>query len=196
MTLINLTVSLIIAFILREQAVETGVPQIVLLGIIAYMTLVLSGVTGKWEAELKSPYLFLIPDTPVRKLWYATLMEHVKAFADGLLFCIPIGIMWKISPLLLIQAVLIYMVLLANRMYTRVLVQCLMGDLLGKTVQDLIRVFIQMFIIGIGVAVGVIVGILIHLNLVFPIVLLYCIFVTLFTGALASIRFYTMEQIE
>ncbi len=195
-TLINLTVSLIMAFILREQAVETGVPQIVLLGIIAYMTLVLSGVTGKWEAELKSPYLFLIPDTPIRKLWYATLMEHVKAFTDGLLFCIPIGIMWKISPLLLIQAVLIYMVLLANRMYTKVLVQCLMGDLLGKTVQDLVRVFIQMFIIGIGIAVAVIVGLLINLDLVFPIILLYSIIITLFMGALASIRFHTMEQIE
>lgn len=167
-----------------------------LLGIIAYMTLVMSGVTGKWEAELKSPYLFLIPDTPVRKLWYATLMEHVKALADGLLFCIPIGVMWRISPVLVMQAVLIYMVLQANKMYTKVVVQCLIGDYLGRTVQDLVRIFIQMFIIGIGALAAVLAGILINLNLVFPIVLIYSMILTMLMGALASIRFDSMEQMD
>lgn len=195
-TLINLIVSLLLAFAFRENATESGAPQMFLLGIIAYMTLVLAGVTGKWESELKSPYLFLIPDTPVKKLWYATLMEHVKALADGILFCIPIGIMWSISPILIVQAVLIYMVLQANKMYTKVIVQCLMGDLLGKTVQELVRVFIQMFIIGIGVLAAVLAGVLLNLNLVFPIVLIYSMILTMLMGALASIRFDSMEQMD
>lgn len=195
-TLINLIVSLLLAFAFRENAIESGVPQMFLLGIIAYMSLVLAGVAGKWESELKSPYLFLIPDTSVRKLWYATLMEHVKALADGILFCIPIGVMWRISPILVVQAILLYVVLQANKMYTKVIVQCLMGDLLGKTVQDLVRVFIQMFMIGIGVAVAALVGILISLNLVFPIVLIYSMMITMLMGALASIRFGCMEQID
>lgn len=195
-TLIGLAVSVIMAFALRENAVETGVPQMFMLGVMAYMTLVFSGVAGKWESELKSPYLFLIPDTPFRKLWYATLMEHVKALVDGLLFCLPMGVMWKIPPVLVVQAVLIYMVLQANKMYAKVIVQCIVGDFLGKTVQELLRVFIQMFLIGIGIAAAVAAGMLININWVFPIILIYSMIVTMLLGALASIRFDSMEQTD
>lgn len=196
MTFLGLVVSLLLAFALRKEAVESGVPQMFLLGIIAYMSLVFVGAMGKWESELKSPYLFLIPDTPFRKLWYATLMEHIKALADGILFSVPMGVMWRVHPALVIQAVLIYMVLQANKMYARVIVQCLIGDFLGKTVQELVRMFVQMFIIGIGVFMAVMVGILINLNWVFPFVLIYSMIVTVLLGALASIRFDSMEQLD
>ena len=105
---------------------KSGVPQMYLLGIIAYMTLILTGYLGKWENELKSPYLFMIPDSPVKKLWYSTLMEHIKALADGCLFCIPLGIVWRIHPAQVILSVLIYTVLQANRLYTRVVAQCVL----------------------------------------------------------------------
>lgn len=35
----------------------------------------------------------------MKKLWYSTLMEHVKAFVDGVLLCVPIGILWKVNVL-------------------------------------------------------------------------------------------------
>lgn len=193
MTLLGLVVSVIMAFALRENVMESGVPQLFLLGLVAYIVLIFSGVAGKWESELKSPYLFLIPDNPFRKLWYATLMEHVKALVDGVLFCLPMGVMWKIPPVLVLEAVLIFAVLQANKMYTKVIVQCLVGDFFGKTLQELVRVFIQMFIIGIGAAAA---GMLINVNWVFPIILIYSMIVTMLLGALASIRFDSMEQTD
>ena len=30
------------------------------------MTLIFSGYLGKWETEIKTPYLYLIPDSPVK----------------------------------------------------------------------------------------------------------------------------------
>ena len=195
-TVINLAASAVMAFALRQNVARTEVPQFFLLGMTAYMTLVFSGITGKWETELKSPYLFLIPDTPFKKLWYATLMEHVKAFADGIVLCLPMGVVWGVSPGMILMTVLIYTVLQANKMYTRVVAQCMVGDFLGKTGQDIIRMFIQMFIIGIGIMAAVAAGILIHVNLVFPIILIYSIIVTVVMGALASVRFETMEQID
>lgn len=195
-TLINLAASVIMAFMLRENVVESGVPQIFLLGMTAYMILVFSGISGKWEMELRSPYLFLIPDTPFRKLWYATLMEHIKSLADGIILCVPMGVVWGVSPVWVVMTILIYVVLQANKLYTRVIAQCIVGNFFGKTGQEIIRMLFQMFILGIGVAVATAAGIIFNINVVFPIILIYSLIVTTVLGALASVRFDTMEQME
>lgn len=166
-----------------------------LAGMILYITLIFSGYLGKWEKELANPYLFLIPDSPVKKLWYATLMEHLKAFVDGCIFCIPLGIAWRISPVQIVLAVLTYTVLQANRMYTRVVSQCILGDSLGKTGQNMVRALIQMMILGLGAGIAIGIGFVVNADLVFPIILIYSMIVTVVIGLLASIRFNTMEQI-
>ncbi len=195
MTLLSLGIAVLFAFIMKNNALESSSPQLYLLGIIGYMTLIMTGYMGKWESELKSPYLFLIPDSPVKKLWYATLMEHIKAFGDGCVMCIILGVVWKINPLQVIMGIMIYTVLQANRMYTKVVAQCLLGDTLGKTGQDIVRTLIQMTLLGLGVAVAVLVGIAVNVDYIFPIVLIYSIIVTVIIGLLASFRFYSMEQL-
>lgn len=195
MTVFCLLLAAILAYTMQKEAVNSGVPQFFLLGSIAYLCVLMSGYTGKWEKELQSPYLFLIPDKPYKKLWYATLMEHVKALLDGTLMCVLIGIAWGVSLVYVVQTILIYTVLQANRLYMRVLVQCLVGDLLGKTGQNLIRVLMQMFILGIGIAAAVLIGVIVNMNLIFPVVLVYTLAVTVLTGLIASVRFETMEQL-
>lgn len=194
MTLLNLGIGIVMAFAMRETAQESGIPQIFLLGILAYMTLIFSGYLGKWETEIKIPYLYLIPDSPVKKLWYSTLMEHVKAFVDGVLLCVPIGILWKVNVLEVILGILIYTILQANRMYSKVLAQCVVEDVLGRTGQDVVRAFFQMFVLGIGVMVAALAGIFISMDLVFPIALIYSMIVTVIIGLIAAIRFDSMEQ--
>lgn len=191
----SLAVGLLLAFALRKNVAHSGMPQVFLLGIIAYMTLCMSGYLGKWESELKNPYLFLLPDTAFRKLWYSTLLEHGKALVDGCCLCIPIGIAWKISPVLLVQGILIYTVLQADKMYTKVIVQCLLGDLLGKSLQEVVRLLFQMFFLGFGVAAAVIIGLLADPDMIYPVTLVYSIIVTGLMGALAAIRFDSMEQL-
>ena len=195
MTLLSLGIAILLSRVMKDSAVESGVPQLYLLGIIAYMTLILTGYLGKWESELKNPYLFLIPDSPVKKLWYSTLMEHIKAFVDGCIFCIILGITWKMSPVQVIMAILIYTVLQANRMYTKVVAQCLLGDSLGKVGQDIIRALIQMTLLGLGIGIAMLVGFMVNVDFVFPIILIYSIIVTVIIGLLASIRFHSMEQL-
>lgn len=195
MTLVSLLLAGIMAFSLNENVREAGGEQFFLLGIVAYVTLVMSGYQGKWEKELQNPYLFLIPDRAYRKLWYATVMEHVKAFLDGVIICVPVGIAWEVAPVYVILTICIYVVLQANKLYIRVLAQCLVGDVLGKTGQSIIRMLIQMSILGIGVTVALLLGFLVNLNLIFPGVLVYCLAVTVLVGAVASIQFDTMEQL-
>lgn len=194
MTLLNLVIGIVMAFAMRETAQESGIPQIFLLGILTYMTLIFSGYLGKWETEIKTPYLYLIPDSPVKKLWYSTLMEHVKAFVDGVLLCVPIGILWQVNVWEVILGILIYTILQANRMYSKVLAQCVVGDVLGRTGQDVVRAFFQMFVLGIGVMAAALAGIFISMDLVFPIALIYSMIVTVIIGLIAAIRFDSMEQ--
>lgn len=195
MTLIAVACALIFSYALRDAARETGNPALFLLGVVAYVSLVMSGYLGKWENELKNPYLYLIPDTAVKKLWYATLMEHVKAFADGCIICIPIGIFWNISVTDVAYCILIYTVIEANRLYTKVIAQSLLGEVLGKTGQDFLRVFIQMLVLGFGAGAAVMIGMFLNLDFVFPILLIYSIMVTVAMALLASLRFETMEQL-
>ena len=194
-TLISLILAFIFSYGLSDSAADSGAGQMFLLGVVAYMSLVMSGYLGKWESELKNPYLFLVPDTPFRKMWYATLMEHIKAFVNGCIICIPIGIFWHVNPVEIIFCILIYVVIQADRLYTTVLAQCLLGDVFGKTGQNVLRMFIQTALLGVGAAVAVIVGIFVNMDFIFPIVLIYSMMVTVAMGVLASLRFDTMEQL-
>lgn len=195
-TALCLLLAVIFSFSMRRGAGRMGAPQFFLLGTVAYMTLCMSGSLGKWETELKNPYLFLIPDSPARKLWYATLMEHFRSLVDSSVFCIPLGVVWHVNPVYVIFCILIYTVLSANRLYTKVVAQCILGDSLGKTGQDIIRMLMQMALLGIGIAAALGIGFAINMNLIFPITLVYSIIVTVMLGALASIRFRSMEQLE
>ena len=193
-TLIAVVIAFFLCYTLRDAAMETGVAEFFLLGVIAYMSIVMSGYLGKWENELKNPYLYLIPDTPMKKLWYATLMEHVKALVDGCIICIPVGIFWHVEPVYVVFCILIYAVLQADRLYTKVIAQCLVGEIFGKTGQDVLRMCVQLALLGMGAGAAVIVGIFIDIGLIFPVLLVYSVMVTAAMGFLASLRFETMEQ--
>lgn len=193
-TLISVFVAAVFSYSLSDTVTESGSGALYLLGVVAYVSLVMSGYLGKWENELKNPYLFLIPDSPLRKMWYATLMEHIKALADGAIICIPIGIFWHIHPMYVIYCILIYTVIQADRLYTKVITTCLVGEVFGKTGQNFIRMFIQMALLGLGAAVAVGIGIFVNVDFIFPIVLIYSIMITVAMGFLASLRFETMEQ--
>lgn len=194
-TLISIILAFVFSYGLSDSAADSGAGQLFLLGVVAYVSLVMSGYLGKWESELKNPYLFLVPDTPFRKMWYATLMEHIKAFVNGCIICIPIGIFWHVNPVEIIFCILIYVVIQADRLYTTVLAQCLLGDVFGKTGQNVLRMFIQTALLGVGAVVAVIVGIFVNMDFIFPIVLIYSMMVTVAMGVLASLRFDTMEQL-
>lgn len=194
-TLISIILAFVFSYSLGDTATDSGMAQLFLLGVVAYVAFIMSGYLGKWESELKSPYLFLVPDTPLRKMWYATLMEHIKAFINGCIICIPIGIFWHINPFEIIFCILIFGVIQADRLYTTVLAQCLLGDVFGKTGQNVLRMFIQTALLAIGAAVAVVVGFFVNMDFIFPIVLIYSMMVTVAMGVLASLRFDTMEQL-
>ena len=169
-------------------------PEVLLLGLIAYITFVATGYTGKWEKELKTHYLYLIPDSPIRKLWYATLMEHIRSLIDGIVLCVPIGLVWKMPIGYIVMSVVIYAVLQANKLYMRVFAESVIGLSLGTTGRQFVYMLFQSAILGMGITFGVVTGIFLGMFWVFPILILYCMLMMIFIMLLASARFEKMEQ--
>ena len=196
MTMFHLLFAFVMVVSLNSVVKEIGNGQFFLLGVVAYVTLIMSGYLGKWEKGTAKSVSFPDPDKAYKKLWYATLMEHIKALLDGeYTFVLQPESWWKIRPVYVVLTILIYTVLQANRLYTRVLAQCLVGDVLGKTGQNIIRMLMQMFLLGIGVGVSVLIAIFVNRSGICDPLLVYTLIVTVFMGLLASIRFDTMEQL-
>lgn len=167
-----------------------------LLGILAYVIFCTSGYVGKWEKELQNPYLYLIPEKPLKKLWYATQMEHIKSFIDGSIMCIGIGAAWHLPVWQIVISILLYVLFQAIKMYMRIFALYILGDNFGLQVRKLFQMLIQSSLMGVGIAVAVVVGMVINLNLVFPILLIYSMIITVAVMFLASYRFDVLEQIE
>ena len=195
LTLVSLFIAVCFSFGFGKDAVGSSEAPIVLLGVVAYVSFCMSGYLGKWETELKNPYIFMIPDTPLRKMWYATLTEHIKAVINGTVICLPIGLYWRVPVWKIIFCILIYVVIQANRLYTMVITHYLVGETFGKTGQNVIRMCIQMMLLGTGAGVAALAAVFINMDLIFPIVLVYSMIVTVVTGVAASFRFEMMEQL-
>lgn len=166
-----------------------------LLGILAYVIFCATGYTGKWEKELKNPYLYLIPDTSIKKLWYSTAIEHIRSFIDGCIMVIPIGVAWKISAYKIVMSIFIYVILQANKLYMRVFVEAVIGESLGVTGKGIIYMLFQSAVLGVGGVLGAVGAMLINMNALYPILGIYCIMIIVLIAFLASSKFDQMEQI-
>ncbi len=88
-------------------------------------------------------------------MWYATMMDHIRALLDGSVLVIPIGVMWKVPVWQMIAVILIYVALQANKMYLKIFADSILGDTLGKLGKDIMRMVIQGSTLGIGVLLAV-----------------------------------------
>lgn len=194
-TLVCLGVGLVLAFVGYQGKLEDYAPFI-LLGAMAYLTFVFSGYKGKWGKELESPYTYLIPDGPFRKLWYATLMEHIRACTDGLLMTIPVAVVMKISVIQVILIVIVYMCLQACKLYAEVMVEAFLGNILGTVGKQFTNMFFEGLVIGAGVVAAIIGTMWISLEVGLLLLVLAAGCMTAAMMIVASLNFERMESVE
>ncbi len=115
-----------------------------------YTVFCMSAVAGKWGKEIKSPYTFLIPDSPMRKLWYATVLEHIKAAVSGAALAIPLGIYIKVAPLQIIFSIIFYVCLQACKIYNTIITEVVVGNVLGKVGKQLFIMLLQGIVLGVA----------------------------------------------
>lgn len=132
------------------------IKEFVIPGVMAYIIFIFSSIATKWEKELESPYTYMIPDSAFHKLWYATLMEHIRSLVNAIMITVPAAIALKISPIQAVLSILLFVCLQACKLYLTIMAAGLLGNLLGSAGKQILRMLILGTIIGIGVmgAVG------------------------------------------
>lgn len=165
-------------------------------GVIAYMLFIFSSYRSKWTKELENPYTFLIPDTNIKKMWYATKIEHLRSIVDGCLITIPAAVMLKLNPVYTILTIALYVCLNANKLYMSMLSDALIGNRLGATFKSLIRLLLQGIAMGISVFAAILAGVFINATAGFAIMIVVTVFVTMCGAIGSSVMFERMEVSE
>lgn len=117
------------------------------LGFSAYMLLLFSMAGGRWQQELGRPYIYMIPEDPMKKVIYSTIMDNIKNIIDGSILFIIIGILFKSDILSIILCVITYVSMGAVLIYAGVLTKRIFGDAENVVMVSLIRMGIMFLII-------------------------------------------------
>ena len=165
-------------------------------GVVAYVTFIFTGYATKWSKELENPYTYLIPDTPLKKVWYATKIEHYRAIVDGVLVTVPGAIVFEIGPVMTVLTVLLYICLQANRLYYNMLADALVGNVLGNFGRSMVKLLFQGIAMGIGIMAAVMAGLILGIETGFVVMIAVMGVLTFAGAAIASVSFTRMEVME
>lgn len=180
-----------------NEIAEIGMGKVFIIpGVVSYIVFIFSGYATKWSKELENPYTYLIPDTPLKKVWYATKIEHIRAVVDGILITVPGAVVFGIGPVLTVLTVLLYICLMANRLYYGMLADAIIGNSLGSTGRTLVKMFLQGFAIGAGIMAAMIGYALLGIEAGFFIMVLVVGVLTFAGAARASVSFIKMEVLD
>ncbi len=164
--------------------------------VIAYIIFIFSGYVTKWTKELENPYTFLVPDSGIKKVWYATKIEHIRAIVDGCLITIPGAIVMKLSPIVTVLTVLIYICLMANKLYINMLSDKILGKSLGNGGKTILRTIFQGLAMTIAIIMAVVFGVIFNINTGFLALIIVTVLITVAVAVLASTSFDRMERYD
>lgn len=152
-TILMMVLSAFIGYIWGQDMMDAR--EFILPLTMGYMVFCMSTTPGKWGQEIKNPYTFLLPDTPMRKLWYATAFEHIKSLVCGTIIAIPAGILLQLPIHQIVLCVVFFAALNACKIYNMVLTESLFGSSMGKTGKQLFEMFLMGIDLGVVVAAAI-----------------------------------------
>jgi len=153
------SVSVILAAIMFRLVMPRGIEMFSLSMVLffaLYMLLLLQ-MQGRLDTELEKHYVFLIPATPHKKLFFATLAEHTKNLFDGTFLFVLSGILFKAPAINVISCIIAYILFGAVYTYSDILTRRLFGRIHSKGVLIFVKVIVNILIVipG-GVAAGIV----------------------------------------
>lgn len=195
-TIVSLLTGLGIAYLYRAEGGFGAFNDFIVPAAMAYMIFIFSAFTGKWGKELLTPYTFLIPDNPFRKLFYATLMQHIQALVNGVLFVLPPAIVMDLPVSTAILSVLGYVMLSACKLYVLTVGEVAVGNTLGNVGKQMFRLFIQGIVIVI-VIIAAVLGFVLHgIDMAYILMLVVLAGMVAILMTLSTLGFYRMETVK
>lgn len=172
---------------------------LILPGAMAYIAFLTSGYRTKWAKELEQPLTFLIPDNAIKKLWYATLVEHIRAACDGILITIPAAIGMGLEPVYIILTILLCILLNAGKIYTELLARFISGKNAIGFIYSLIKLLFEGVLITAAVFGGVFGGFITGFTHMLPVMVgmnIVLLVIALVMALISSILFDRMDYAE
>jgi hypothetical protein len=120
---------------------------------------VLFSMFSRWKREAKSPYLYLIPDTPFRKLIMITAASAIKHVIDGLFYFVPVCILSGSLVIEMILGVLAYTILNQTYINVDILSNHIFGRLNAGNLRLLVNYFVQILLFVPAVTVSIVMDI-------------------------------------
>lgn len=153
MQLVFIAIVIIYTFIIRmefnEMAIISAFAMSVYFGFF-------SSITGQFAKETAKPYIYLIPEPPMKKLLYALLQGFTNDCIEAVLTFVPIALILKASPLDIAMCILAKISFSMLFTAGNILVQRVFGTLSFKVLTLLFYVFVMigMFLPGVAAAVA------------------------------------------
>lgn len=145
------TVSMVISGLVFAFCVgETNINLVLYFSI--YMLLFFS-LQGKWSQEIKKPYIFLIPVSSFKKVFYTTLADHIKNFIDGYVLFTVVGIKVKENPLTILLCAIAYASFGMIYIYCDILARRIF-KLESKTLESALKIILAIFVVGPGIGIS------------------------------------------
>ena len=120
-----------------------------------YFFLIMCGITiylgvffnpmPTWKNDFQNYFIFIIPDTFSKKLFYATLMEHLITFIRALLLTVPAGLMLNASLLDIVYAIIAQTSIKAMITYVSIFTEEVIGSRVGKVLASFLNIFTSIF---------------------------------------------------
>ena len=98
-----------------------------------------------WKNDFQNYFIFIIPDTFYKKLFYATLMEHLITFIRALLLTVPAGLMLGASLLDIVYAIIAQTSIKAMITYVSIFTEEVIGSRVGKVLASFLNIFTSIF---------------------------------------------------
>lgn len=158
--LMMIGLSIGIKFIFFDDGVDTANFFMILCFVSIYLALFFQP-NKRWKDEFTHYFMYLIPDSNWKKLWYATLLELIHIVTQALLLTLPIAFLVQASPLTVIMAVLVQVAIKVMMTYKSILFEGYIASKLGVNVTQLVSLMLSIFIViipGILIFVSMFVG--------------------------------------
>ncbi|MDN6730008.1 MAG: putative ABC exporter domain-containing protein, partial [Alkalibacterium sp.] len=117
----------------------------IMIGISIYLSIFFKPGSD-WKSEFKNHYLFLMPDSPLNKLFNASLLEHVMSAIRAVFLAIPAGLLMGASFLEIFYAISLQVLLRVMMTYVSILIEAIIGARIGKTLAGFINILVSIMI--------------------------------------------------
>ena len=151
MSLIMAAMTFLFTFFLKDSG---------MISIFAFATYlqIFTALTGRWVKELTLPYVYLIPQPPFRKLLSICKENLVKILADAVLVMVPVGLILKAGPIVILTAVLARTSFGVLFMSGNILTERIFGSVTNKGLLVGLYILTMMLLAAPGGILGIVVG--------------------------------------